>query len=241
MNQIARDDRKARRARVIEICEEQKGRAEEQLRRIRREMRTTTNTDALIKSLMSLSRGGNGERTQRNIAGAYQGDDKSKPIIRGPEIKEEVHKIATKINEAEAIDVATVREVLHWLGIREARTAGRDRTEEIDRICTSEKGRMALRKFQQHKGLGSDGFDGFLIRNAPCINCKTLTTKCRRPDAPRDAQARRTNASEKRRRGGGHTRSGRTDPGAWLDRARGSSPAGAEARADVPDVTAGRE
>eukprot|EP00965_Chrysotila_dentata_P183696 6065230-Pleurochrysis_carterae.AAC.1 len=26
---------------------------------------------------------------------------------------------------------------------------------------------MALRKFQQHKGLGSDGFDGFLIRNAP--------------------------------------------------------------------------
>eukprot|EP00965_Chrysotila_dentata_P135376 4475923-Pleurochrysis_carterae.AAC.1 len=25
----------------------------------------------------------------------------------------------------------------------------------------------ALRKFQQHKGLGSDGFDGLLIRNAP--------------------------------------------------------------------------
>eukprot|EP00965_Chrysotila_dentata_P103947 3432277-Pleurochrysis_carterae.AAC.1 len=39
--------------------------------------------------------------------------------------------------------------------------------EEIDRICTKEKGRSALRKFQQHKGLGSDGFDGFLIRNAP--------------------------------------------------------------------------
>eukprot|EP00965_Chrysotila_dentata_P076726 2533141-Pleurochrysis_carterae.AAC.1 len=26
---------------------------------------------------------------------------------------------------------------------------------------------MALRRFQQHKGLGSDGFDKFLIRNAP--------------------------------------------------------------------------
>eukprot|EP00965_Chrysotila_dentata_P113004 3733781-Pleurochrysis_carterae.AAC.1 len=26
---------------------------------------------------------------------------------------------------------------------------------------------MALWKFQQHKGLGSDGFDGFLIRSAP--------------------------------------------------------------------------
>eukprot|EP00965_Chrysotila_dentata_P052459 1740456-Pleurochrysis_carterae.AAC.1 len=39
--------------------------------------------------------------------------------------------------------------------------------EEIDRICTKEKGMSALRKFQQHKGLGSDGFDGFLIRNAP--------------------------------------------------------------------------
>eukprot|EP00965_Chrysotila_dentata_P132581 4384129-Pleurochrysis_carterae.AAC.1 len=42
-----------------------------------------------------------------------------------------------------------------------------DRTKEIDRICTKEKGKMALRKFQQHKELGSDGFDGFLIRNAP--------------------------------------------------------------------------
>eukprot|EP00965_Chrysotila_dentata_P145697 4812908-Pleurochrysis_carterae.AAC.1 len=26
---------------------------------------------------------------------------------------------------------------------------------------------MALRRFQQHKGLGTDGFDGFLVRNAP--------------------------------------------------------------------------
>eukprot|EP00965_Chrysotila_dentata_P161299 5326548-Pleurochrysis_carterae.AAC.1 len=30
-----------------------------------------------------------------------------------------------------------------------------------------ENGRRAIEKFQQHKGLGSDGFDGFLIRNAP--------------------------------------------------------------------------
>eukprot|EP00965_Chrysotila_dentata_P090799 2996672-Pleurochrysis_carterae.AAC.3 len=63
-------------------------------------MRMTTNTNALIQSLMSLGRGagivvirafdiikkagGNGERTQRSIAGVYQGDDRSKPIIRGP-------------------------------------------------------------------------------------------------------------------------------------------------------------
>eukprot|EP00965_Chrysotila_dentata_P092512 3053034-Pleurochrysis_carterae.AAC.1 len=105
MNQIVRADRKAKRARVIEICEEQKGRAEEQLKEIRREMRKTTNTDVLIKSLMSLGKGagnvvirvfdiikkagGNGERAQRGIAGLYQDDDKNKPIIRGPEIKEE--------------------------------------------------------------------------------------------------------------------------------------------------------
>eukprot|EP00965_Chrysotila_dentata_P176859 5841195-Pleurochrysis_carterae.AAC.1 len=105
MNQIVRADRKAKRARVIEICEEQKERAEEQLKEIRREMRKTTNTDVLIKSLMSLGKGagnvvirvfdiikkagGNGERAQRGIAGVYQDDDKNKPIIRGPEIKEE--------------------------------------------------------------------------------------------------------------------------------------------------------
>eukprot|EP00965_Chrysotila_dentata_P108754 3592909-Pleurochrysis_carterae.AAC.2 len=43
----------------------------------------------------------------------------------------------------------------------------KNRTEEIERICTKEKGKLALRRFQQHKVLGSDGFDGFLTRNAP--------------------------------------------------------------------------
>eukprot|EP00965_Chrysotila_dentata_P167686 5537600-Pleurochrysis_carterae.AAC.2 len=92
-------------------------------------MRKTTNTDVLIKSLMNLGKGtgnvvikvfdiikkagGNGERSQRSIAGVYQEDDKKGPIIRGPEIREEVHKIATKINKAELIDVATIREVIH--------------------------------------------------------------------------------------------------------------------------------
>eukprot|EP00965_Chrysotila_dentata_P037807 1257168-Pleurochrysis_carterae.AAC.6 len=92
--------------------------------------------------------------------GAYQDDDKR------PEIREEVHKIATKINEAETLDVATLREMLQWLGIGGGEAAGKERAEEIDRISTKEKGTMALRKFQQHKGLGSDGFDGYLIRNA---------------------------------------------------------------------------
>eukprot|EP00965_Chrysotila_dentata_P045632 1515812-Pleurochrysis_carterae.AAC.1 len=92
-------------------------------------MRTTTNTDALIQSLMRLVKGtgnvvirvfdiikkagGNGDRAQRSIAGVYKDDDKNKPIIRGPEIREEAHKIATKINGAETLDVATVKEVLH--------------------------------------------------------------------------------------------------------------------------------
>eukprot|EP00965_Chrysotila_dentata_P026206 869007-Pleurochrysis_carterae.AAC.1 len=105
IKEVARNDRKARRARVVEICETQRNKAEEQLKEIRREMRTTTNTDALIKSLMSLGTGagnvvirvfdiikkagGNGERVQRSIAGVYQDDDKSKPIVRGPEIREE--------------------------------------------------------------------------------------------------------------------------------------------------------
>eukprot|EP00965_Chrysotila_dentata_P199226 6179254-Pleurochrysis_carterae.AAC.2 len=113
---LGKNDRKARRARVIKVCEEQKSRAEKQLKGIRREMSTTNNTDALIKSLMSLGKGagnvvvrvfdiiekagGNGERAQGSIAGVYEDDDKNKPIIRGPEIRKEVHKIATRINEA---------------------------------------------------------------------------------------------------------------------------------------------
>eukprot|EP00965_Chrysotila_dentata_P179411 5924987-Pleurochrysis_carterae.AAC.1 len=125
-------------------------------------MRTTTNIDALTTSLMSLGKGtrnvalrvfdiikkagGNGERVQRGIAGVYQDDDKSKPIIRGPEIREEVHKIASKINEAETLDAATVKEMLQWLGVGGRGATEKDRTEEI--ICTKEKGEMALRKFQ---------------------------------------------------------------------------------------------
>eukprot|EP00965_Chrysotila_dentata_P147140 4858624-Pleurochrysis_carterae.AAC.1 len=70
----------------------------------------------------------------------------------GPEIREEVHKIATKINRAETLNMATVREMLHWSGIG-GEAIKKDRTEEIDRICTKEKGKSALRKFRQHKGL----------------------------------------------------------------------------------------
>eukprot|EP00965_Chrysotila_dentata_P188907 6173011-Pleurochrysis_carterae.AAC.1 len=85
MNNLAKDDRRARRARVIEICKEWKERAEEQLKGTRREMRMTMNTDALVQSLMSLGKGagnvvirvfdiikkagGNGDRAQRSIAG----------------------------------------------------------------------------------------------------------------------------------------------------------------------------
>eukprot|EP00965_Chrysotila_dentata_P085204 2811201-Pleurochrysis_carterae.AAC.1 len=145
-------------------------------------MRKTIDTDALIQSLMHLGKGtgnvvirvfdiikkagGNGDRAQRSIAGVYKDDDKNQSIIRGPEIREEVHKIATKINRAEVLDVETVREMLQWLGIG-GETVKKDRREEINEICTKEKGRSALQKFQQHKGLGSDGFDGFLVRNAP--------------------------------------------------------------------------
>eukprot|EP00965_Chrysotila_dentata_P070624 2335072-Pleurochrysis_carterae.AAC.1 len=183
LSRIARANRKARRARVIEICEEQKGKAEEQLKEIRREMRKTANTDTLIKSLMNLGKGagnvvirvfdiikkagGNGERAQRGIAGVYQDDDNGKTIIRGPEIKEEVHKIATHINAAGTIDVKAVKDVLRWLGIKRVEAREKDRKEEINRICTTQKGKLALSRFQQNKGLGTDGFDGFLIRNAP--------------------------------------------------------------------------
>eukprot|EP00965_Chrysotila_dentata_P143657 4747049-Pleurochrysis_carterae.AAC.1 len=92
-----------------------------------------TDTDTLIKSLMSLGKGegnvvikafdiikkagGNGDRSKRGIAGVYQDDDKSRCIMRGPEIRQEVHKIATKINKAEEVDFKTVKEVLEWMRV----------------------------------------------------------------------------------------------------------------------------
>eukprot|EP00965_Chrysotila_dentata_P040499 1343305-Pleurochrysis_carterae.AAC.1 len=110
--------------------------------------------------------GGNGDRAQRGIAGVHQDDDKSRPIIRGPEIRQEIHKIATKINKAEEVDIKTVKEVLEWRRV-EGDTGKREKIiMEVDRICTRERGCVALGKFQSHKGLGSDGFDGDLIRNA---------------------------------------------------------------------------
>eukprot|EP00965_Chrysotila_dentata_P259284 6213507-Pleurochrysis_carterae.AAC.3 len=183
LNKIARENRTARRWRVIEICEEQRTRAEERLRGIRREIHKYNNTDSLVQSLMSLGKGagnvvtrafdiirkagGNGVNVQRGVAGAYQEDDRSKPIIRGPGIRGEVHKIASGINKADTQDVATVREVLRWLGLGVSGQARGDRIDEINRICTTENGRRAMGKFQQHKCLGSDGFDGYLIKNAP--------------------------------------------------------------------------
>eukprot|EP00965_Chrysotila_dentata_P006210 202821-Pleurochrysis_carterae.AAC.1 len=84
----------------------------------------TNNTDTLMRSLMSLGKGagnvvtrvfdivrkagGNGASMQRGVAGVYQDDDMSKPIIRGPGIREvEVHRIASKINKADAQDATT--------------------------------------------------------------------------------------------------------------------------------------
>eukprot|EP00965_Chrysotila_dentata_P164700 5437938-Pleurochrysis_carterae.AAC.1 len=151
LNGVAKYDRKAKRARVIEICEEQRRKAEAQLREIRREADMTTNTDALIQSLMSLGKGegsvvikafdiikkagGNGERVQRGIARVYQNDDNSRPIIRGPEIRQKVHKLATKINKEGRVDTKTVKEVLEWMGVGGGDTEeGKDRKEEVDRI-----------------------------------------------------------------------------------------------------------
>eukprot|EP00965_Chrysotila_dentata_P203904 6182017-Pleurochrysis_carterae.AAC.2 len=169
--------------RVIEICDEQRTKAEERLKGMRREMSMTNNTDSLIQSLMSLGNGagnmvtrvidivgkawGDGANVQRGVTGVYQDDDKSKPIIRGPEIREEVHRIASKMNKADAQDVATVKEILRWIGLGGCEQTRKDRREEISKIfILTEHGRRALGRFQQHKGLGSDGFDGYLLRNA---------------------------------------------------------------------------
>eukprot|EP00965_Chrysotila_dentata_P247191 6207606-Pleurochrysis_carterae.AAC.1 len=103
---------------------------------------------------------------QRSIAGVCKDHDINKPIIRGPEIREEVHKIATKINVAETLDIRTAKNVLRWVGIGGGEAKRKNRAGKIERISTKESSKTALGIFQQHKGLGTDEFDGYLIRNA---------------------------------------------------------------------------
>eukprot|EP00965_Chrysotila_dentata_P198793 6179025-Pleurochrysis_carterae.AAC.1 len=111
--------------------------------------------------------GGNGTGTQRGIAEVHQDDDKGKLIIKEPKVRAEAHKIATRINRADTVDIKTVKEVLKWVGIERGEETEKNRTEEINRICSRENDKKALGKFQQHKaGLGTDGFDGYLIKNA---------------------------------------------------------------------------
>eukprot|EP00965_Chrysotila_dentata_P210699 6186042-Pleurochrysis_carterae.AAC.3 len=111
--------------------------------------------------------GRNGARAQRGVAGVYHDDDTSRPIMREPEIREEIHDIAKKINKTKAMDMPTVKRVLRWVGLVEgSKGLTKDRKAETNRIYTNENGKIALGKYQQHKGSGTDGFDGYLTRNA---------------------------------------------------------------------------
>ena len=80
---------------------------------------------------------------------------------------EEVWKCATAINAAKDIDdfdVETLREVMPW--VRPAVVARQ--VDVATELCTWEACRTAIRRgYKKGKGLGIDGFDGYLMRIAP--------------------------------------------------------------------------
>ena len=82
----------------------------------------------------------------------------------GEDVKEEVGKEARRINAGKQTDVGTLRTMLRWVAA--------DRTPKVvdvaEGLCGWEECDAAMRKgFKRGKGIGSDGFDGYLARILP--------------------------------------------------------------------------
>ena len=80
------------------------------------------------------------------------------------EVMKEVQKQASEINATRETDVRTLRRMLRWL--RPARH--QDTVDVAKELCTWEACDAAIRRgFKRGKGVGIDGFDGYLVRILP--------------------------------------------------------------------------
>ena len=96
----------------------------------------------------------------------YKDDDRAQgETVRGAAVLEEVVKVATRINAREEVDTVAVRNILKWL--RDSPEERQEATDVATEILTWEEFEKAVRKCEKGKGLGTDGFDGYLLRLAP--------------------------------------------------------------------------
>ena len=128
----------------------------------------TQNTGTCMYQMFKILRRACGakETSGAKLMSMYKDDDKEKgEVVRGPGIREEVVKIGTKINAKRAADMPAVRELLAWL--KEYPSEGRKHVNVAKDICTWEACKKAINGAKPGKGLGPDGFDGYLLRQGP--------------------------------------------------------------------------
>ena len=174
----SRRTRGQRRQHLINLCEEMRLEAQtsfdetqaptgDQLLE-RMEACTTQNMGSCMQELFTIIKEhtGKGARKPSKLMSMYPDDDAENPdLVRGPAVKTEVHKVATRINAKRTVHMATVRELLEWLHKFPADT---ERQQPIaDRLCSHSQLRAAIRYAKPAKGLGIDGFDAYSLKWMP--------------------------------------------------------------------------
>ena len=116
---------KQRRERLNELCETKRHEAQcdfeatnapegDQLL-ARMQESTTKNMGSCIHDLFNLIKEYTGKQARKpsKLMSMYPDDDETSPdLVRGPAIKTEVHKVATKINAKRVVNMSTVKELL---------------------------------------------------------------------------------------------------------------------------------
>ena len=108
------------------------------------------------------------ERLTRNhyvvVNGQYYSPSQLKIHCTAEAVKSAVHREATQINATHEADVSTLKKIMEW--IQPSQTAAH--ADVAKDLCTWEACKAAIRKgFKRGKGMGTDGFDGYLVRLLP--------------------------------------------------------------------------
>jgi hypothetical protein len=98
------------------------------------------------------------------VNGQYYSPSQLKIHSTAEAVKRAVHREATQINATHEADVSTLKKIMEW--IQPSPTAAH--VDVAKDLCTWDACKAAIRKgFKRGKGMGTDGFDGYLVRLLP--------------------------------------------------------------------------
>ena len=106
---------------------------------------------------------GGGAQSSR-LAAMYRDDDPEQGTVHGPAVREEVERAGERINRRREIDTGALTDLLGW--VRGYPSEGRS-VDVAEGVCSWEACERSIAKFKPRKGLGADGFDGYLVRLMP--------------------------------------------------------------------------